>query len=241
MDRSPTHRSRRAAALVALGLLLGACLGPRPGPDDWQQIGFRTPEQTFHTFKTAFATQQYDLEYRCLSEALRSSENLDGIGYRILRDQMAREIPGFSYLSRARVQGRVDLGEGRVGLVARIQVAWIERWFLVELVREEFFELYRDGERLTDGYANFAEDTFLFDDRYPQDRVWAYVELESGLGSPDFELPDGASGLTPIRLSELVVGQEWKLFEVVPLAPEEAAQLLEGATESETGEAKPAT
>lgn len=244
MDRSAHTTPLRACLLAALGLVLGACLGPRPGPGDWQRIGFRTPEQTFHTFKTAFATTQYDLEYRCLSDALRAREGLDGFGYRNLRDRMAEEIPGFSYLSQAKVQGRVELGDGRVGLVARIKVLWIERWLLVELVREEFFELYRDGERLTDGYIDFVEDTFLFDDRYPADRVWAYASLEDGLGGVDLELSEDDEGLTPVRLSEFVVGQEWKLYEVVPLTAEEAQALLDRTTDrraevSGSGEASP--
>ena len=239
--RTAPHASRplRGALLALLGLLACGCLGPRPGPEEWQAIGFRTPEQTFQTFQTAFASGQLDLEYRCLSEAFRAEQGVDSYTYRILRERLAEEVPGFSFLSRARIQGRVELGEARVGLVARVRVLWIERWLLVELVREDFYELYRDGERLTDGYASLGEETFQHDDRWPTPRVWAYVELDDPLATPDLGLPADASGLTPIELSELVVGQEWKLYEVLPLTPEAAAKLLDPGTEPEPGASRP--
>ena len=106
-------------------------------------------------------------------------------------------------------------------------------------MREDFYELYRDGERLTDGYASLGEETFQHDDRWPTPRVWAYVELDDPLATPDLGLPADASGLTPIELSELVVGQEWKLYEVLPLTPEAAAKLLDPGTEPEPGASRP--
>jgi hypothetical protein len=134
----PTHALRRSARRLAAAVLTGltaSCLATGPSPADWQAVGFRTPEQTFRTFRTAFATEQLDLEYRCLSDAFRTREGLDGFSYRQLRDRLEQEIPGLHHLSRAEVRGRLERGPDRVALVARVAVLWVERWFLVELVR----------------------------------------------------------------------------------------------------------
>jgi hypothetical protein len=216
----PTHALRRSARRLAAAVLTGltaSCLATGPSPADWQAVGFRTPEQTFRTFRTAFATEQLDLEYRCLSDAFRTREGLDGFSYRQLRDRLEQEIPGLHHLSRAEVRGRLERGPDRVALVARVAVLWVARWFLVELVREEYFEVWAGGERLFDGYTDF-EASLRLDERGARPWLWAAVPWEPPLtpGAPE----------EPAELSQVVLGREWKLDGLEPLEAEQAFRIL---------------
>lgn len=204
--------------IPTLALGLASCLSARPGPSDWQEIGFRTPEQTFHTYVTAFATDQLDLEYRCLSSGFKERNQIGGYTYRVVRDRLEDEIPGFGFLARAEVRGRNAVDDAHVALVARVGVAWIERWFLVELVREDYFALFRDGELYFDGFAPFDAEHLSIDTRWDPDRLWAAIDLDDPLGELDLE--------DPTQLSEVTVGREWKIDNLEPLTPEQAAERL---------------
>jgi hypothetical protein len=210
----------RRALAGALGLLLalGACRTPQPTPADWRATGFRTPEQAFRTFRTAFATDQLDLEYRCLSTGMKQRRGIDSLGYRLLRDQLQREVRGFRSLAAAQVQGLVPLGPERVGLVARIEVLWIERYLWVELVREDFFEVYRDGVRWRDGYLEPFEQALTLDESDQPPLLWVAVPLVTAFGSPE--------PLDLAQVSEVVVGREWKIDELAPLDEEQARARL---------------
>jgi hypothetical protein len=60
--------ARMRSPCLAILLLLGApaslsCRAPRPAPEDWLSVGFRTPEQAFESFRTGLRADHPALEY----------------------------------------------------------------------------------------------------------------------------------------------------------------------------------
>lgn len=214
-------RSRRVLVLVlALLAPLAGCLTPHPTAADWLDIGFRTPEQTFGTWQTAFATDSEDLEYRCLSVAMKQRLGIDSATYRIARDELLRSVPGLKRVAAAEIRRAWALTEERWRLVAQVEFLWIDRFIQVDLVREEFFELYRGDRRVLDGLIDFDAIVVLDDSTEPP-ILWAGVDAADPLGL--------APAVTPATVDELRVGREWKIDALVSLEERAAEALLAAA------------
>lgn len=192
------------------GLLLALCLGgpgiagcrvPQPTPEDWQAIGFRTPEQTFHTFLTALAADQADLEYRSFSVGFRrrglGTGPVTQLGYRVFRDELAHEEPWFRHVARARVVSSRPLEDGRQRLEAEVSFLWSHWRFAVDLVREDYWELWVGDERVDDAAASFDEHVAV------AGTLGGERELEVRVPLNDWVEPE--------RLGEVRVGREWKI------------------------------
>lgn len=207
--------------LATLPLLLAAasCWAPQPRPEDWLQVGFRDPEQTFRTYQTAFATDQVDLEYRCLSVGMKQAQGIDSATYRIARDELLGSVPGLKRVAAAKIRRSWPVDDGRWRLIAQVEVLWIDKFLLVELVREEFFEVYSGNERVLDGFADFDELVILDDSTEPP-ILWAGVDAADPLGLQP--------ALDPASVDELRVGREWKIDSLVPLTEADAEALIEG-------------
>ena len=185
----------RAGILALLAAAPTACFAPRPQPDDWMAYGFRSPEETFRSFLTALAGDRPELEYRCLSQALKRREGGTLLGYMRLRDELFDEMPWLKAAARAEVEQVEPLGRDRARVHARVDWLFWDEAFEVVLVSEEYFELYRGAERVEDGFHAFA----------PQ------VQGEVLLAAVPAPTEVGLAEITEIRH-----GREWKIDAIRP-------------------------
>jgi len=194
---------RRLAVALLLGGLAGTgCRVPEPTPADWQAVGFRTPEQAFHTFRTAIAADQSDLEYRSFSSGFKRRGLGDGavtqLGWRLFKAELEREQPWFRHVARAEIESSEPLDEGRHRIVAVVGFLWNEWRFELDLVREDFYELWSLGELADDDAARF-------------DELVRVAEAVSG-GGKDLEVTVPLNDwVEPGELDEVRVGREWKI------------------------------
>jgi hypothetical protein len=200
-----------SALLILSGATAGGCRLAPPTPDAWLAVGFRTPRQSFATFQTALRADLPDLEYRTLAQELKAAEGINQLAYRTFREELFGENPWLRYAAEAKVIGESHLAADRVRLVAQVDKLGIRRSFTVDLVREDFYEVYEDGELLDDGFASFSRSAS------------SPAAGELALSLP---LPFGAD---VSRLSEARLGREWKIAGFADLPDEEPAAESEGA------------
>jgi len=196
------------AALYAAGVcawaLLAGCLAA-PTPEAWLAVGFRTPEATFRTFQTALRSDQAQLEYLCLGtdfkrRLARELGSVSLLGYLEYRRELFRAQPWLKWAATAEIREVQRLSEHRVRLVAEVDTWLHDETFAVELVREDFWELYVDGQRRHDDLAS-----------------WRGLARErEGALSVSVPLPEG---LSAAEVSELRAGREWKVDAFLEVAP----------------------
>ncbi|MEM7308717.1 MAG: hypothetical protein AAF682_18690 [Planctomycetota bacterium] len=183
-------RHARAGILAFAAFVGGSCLAPEPTPEDWLGYGFRRPEDTFRAFLTALAGDRPELEYRCLSNALKKREGGNLLGYLVLRDQLFDDMPWLKAAARAEVEEVEYFGPDLAQVTARVDWLFWDEVFTVVLVREEYYELRADGELVGDDYYPFEP---VNADGYTVIRVPA------------------AEDFAPDELSEVRLGREWKI------------------------------
>ena len=198
--RPSSTRALSHRLLCLLCLSLACCAAPLPKPAEMLTVGFRSPRQAFETFRIASRAGLRELEYRCWSGDFKERNGLGALTYREVRDQMMAEqgLIGRAVLARAIWKAEVDeltyLGPGRVRLRAR----YAGHTLNIDLVREDFWEFWEGDQRLADG------------DEYAFEALTSTVEDEAGnllfQGLAPLDAPDYGD-----RISELRIGQEWKL------------------------------
>lgn len=189
MRLATLHRTTTAILLAAAAT---ACCGtPRRTAADWLAAGFRGPEQAFHTFQAAFGADELDLEYRCWSAGFKRREGVSQLAYREFRVQLLRDRPSLRCVAAAEIVATERVADDRCRLRARISTLFAHVELAVELVREDYWELWSDDRRVADDAADYA----------------TLLEPDGGL-PPGLALPPGvdASSVTEIRL-----GREWKI------------------------------
>lgn len=161
-------------------------------------VGFRDPQQTFATFRTAFRGNLTDLEYRCLSAGFRERQQLSQFGYRAFRDELLATIP---LLRWALYKSVIEKAEVISPRRARIEARAGGYTLVVQLVREDFWEIWAGSQR-RDG------DEAAVDDAFAQGYLTRVPDPPRVVGQAPLSRP----GLSE-RLTELRVGQEWKIDE----------------------------
>lgn len=193
------HGTRPALwLLLLLGLLGMGCHTPgRLAP--FEELGFRSPEQTFRTFQAALAHDRIDLEYRCLGADFKRANGLSQLGYRSFRAELLEAQPALKRLAGAQIVASEPLGPDRWRLTARVRVLWKRVDVVVDLVREDFAEVWERAERLWDDAVDWDEVIFVEhdDSTWPPRRLTAHLPLEEGLD--------------PATWTELRLGREWKI------------------------------
>jgi hypothetical protein len=191
----------RAGIFLLAALPLAACLAPEPEPEDWLAYGFRGPEEAFRSFLTALAGDRPVLEYTCLSQALKERQGGNLLGYLTLRDELHRKMPWLKAAARAEIEEVERLGQDRARLVARVDWMFWDETFAVQLVAEDFYEFWAEGERVEDGFYPFA------------------LRAERGNAVARVPAPEEAD---LDSISELRLGREWKIdsFELPDEAPQ---------------------
>lgn len=198
----------RLAILVAL--LTAACAGPDVRKE-LSQAGFRSPEQTFDTYRAAFLSDLIVLEYSCLSSGFKRANGINITNYGEAREILLRDQAFLRFgLSRAEVVKLEALAENRVRLHIRSESLFHEVHFACELVREDFYEIWAGGERLQDDHLERFSNAFRITpdaDGSPVAQSW--VPLEESIQAT--------------HISEFRVGREWKIDFLSLLDPAQPA------------------
>ncbi|MFT4542895.1 MAG: hypothetical protein ACI841_004274 [Planctomycetota bacterium] len=186
---------------LLFGLTLGAsCAIPGPKPEEMLKVGFRTPLQAFESFRLAVRGELKELEYRCWSFDFTERNRLGQMTYREVRDEMmyAQGVFGRAVMGRALWKAEVieviPNGQDR----ARVRARYRSHTLWVDLVREDFWELWGGPKRLDDsGEMRWEDLTASGPDQYDQPVFQGVVPLKS------FDIEN--------QITELRIGREWKL------------------------------
>lgn len=179
------------AILLPAWALAAGCLAA-PEPEDWLEVGYRTPEQTFRTFQTGLRSERPELEYLCLSSGLKQRLGASLLAYLEFRRELFRSQPWLKLAAKAEVEQRLELADGRVRLVAEVDTWFRDETFALELVSEEYYELWVDGVRIDDDTVE-----------------WRRIAREKdGHLVVTIPLPDGRG---VAEIGELRAGREWKI------------------------------
>jgi hypothetical protein len=161
-------------------------------------VGFRSPEQAFHSFQVAVRMNDPDLELRCFSGGFRSRNRVSQLTWREAREELYERMPWLRYgIATAEVQAR----EVR-GAEAWLRVEAGGRELRVGLVREDFAEAWSGSERILDEEVDWQAATGV---QQGGERTWVFGRAA---------LPAGADAA---RLTELRLGREWKIDDVQPV------------------------
>jgi len=177
-----------------------------PRAEDWLDTGFRSPEQAFGTYRTAFAAGARSLEYRCLSDRLRRELGATELAYREFRAELERREPWARCLARAQIVATERLAPDRARILAEVRVLLVRRRFLVDLVREDAWEIWDERGLVDDDFASLDE--LLGPDH------------ESGVLV--LELPT-TTDLAPEALAEIRVIREWKIDGFAEVADDDSS------------------
>lgn len=191
--------SRPLSLLAALALLTASCVAPPTGAD-YLAVGFRTPEQAFKSYQTAMAGDQIDLEYRCLGQEFRRANELDGMTYRVAREELLSANPFLKWVARGEIIESERLAPDRHRLLVAVKVIGEER-FWVELQREDYFEAFVEDRSVFFGFERFEDHVFVD----PEDPSLVY-----GFAQAPGEVD-------PSRLTELSFGREWRIAGFAPV------------------------
>lgn len=204
-----------AAALGwALCLSLAGCISP-PDAEALLAVGFRSPEQTFETFKTAVRGDLATLEYRCLSAGFRSANNLSAHTYVTAREELLRENPFIKWVARAKIEKSETRGDRAHYIEAVIDAKVTSRRLGLWFVRDDAVEIYggdpgHRGELIFDDYVDF--DDVL--------RV-----LEKGDGTWELQARERFTPYDPDadvrRIGEVRFLQDWKIDSLEVLGDDE--------------------
>lgn len=184
-------RASSYAVLVSAWALFASCLAA-PCAADWLAVGFRTPEQTFRTFQTGLRAELPDLEYRCLSADFKRRAGAGQFAYREFRRELFRSQPWLKWAARAEVERVVEVAPDRMRVEAEVDTWFHDETFVIEFVREDFYELWVGDRRVHDDFADWRE----------------IAGAEDGALVVRVPLP---GGLDVGAIGELRAGREWKI------------------------------
>lgn len=179
------------AVLVPAWALLAGCLSA-PTPEAWLAVGYRTPEQTFRTFQTGLRAELPDLEYRCLGGELKRRTGGTLLGWLEVRRELFRSQPWLKLAALAEIRDVREVAPGRVRILAEVDTWLHDEAFEVEFVREDYYELWVDGRRVSDDLEPWRRLA-----REKDGALVVSVPLPEGLGAAE--------------IGELRAGHEWKI------------------------------
>jgi len=184
----------RALPLLLAPTAAAACCVAPPETLDLLAVGFRTPEQAFASFRTAVRADDPGLLRRCLSADFVARNRLSEQVFRTFWEKLEKDQPLLRKgVADAEPKGPADVRSGR----ARIRAESHGKELLVELVREDFCELFAGDEKLVDEAAPFRERAGVQPASDGTSWVFGRMPLPSGVAAE--------------RVTELRVGREWKI------------------------------
>lgn len=175
--------------------LSGCCLFiPPPDAQELLSVGFRTPEQTFHTFQIGWRADEPDLERRCLSSGFLERNRVGKLAYREFRERLAADQP---LLRKGIADARIREPAERHGDRARLTTRSHGRILRFDLVLDDYCEVWAGDQPVIDDYLGFGEHTGIQEGAGGSRWVFGRVEVPAGQ-----ELES---------LTELRFGREWKI------------------------------
>ncbi len=207
-------------ALIVVSTATSSCIGTRHTPEQLTQVGFRTPRQTFETFQAALDYDLLSLEYRCLSADFKKRNDLSDLGYREFREELAKREPFLRLAAHATIVKEWDQGSREHWIEIEVS-GWLgvgRRTARLRLVREEFWEIYADGEPWLDHSLDRSRSSRDLPAKFGganDPRISASVPV-------DPQDVDDAIARTKkdwSQLSEFRVGYEWKIDDLIDSTP----------------------
>ena len=185
-----------AALLGTVQAAAGCCLVRPPHARELVEIGYRTPEHAFRSFRTAFAADLPDQEFRSFSHAFRRREGLSLNNYLEGRRRLLAERPWMVLMAHAEVESSERLDERAHVLVCKVH----GRRIAFELVRQDVWEMWSGRELLADGFVDFGSDV-----RASPGRDGGRLTAEARVDPLEYP------GVDLGRVTEFRVAQEWKI------------------------------
>src|SRR5262249_15465302 len=142
--------------------------------------------------QTGLRAGEPDLEYRCLGSDFKRRAGISQLAYREFRRELFTRQPWLKLAARARIERVIELSPERVRLEARVDTWLHDERFAVEVVREDFYELYAGEKRVADDLLDWR--------RMARARDGALIVT----------VPLAAE-LPAAELGELRAGREWKI------------------------------
>lgn len=182
------------AAIALVVSTSAACVSP-PTAEDYLEVGFRSPEQAFRSFQTAMAGDEIDLEYRCLGRDFRLANGIDGMTYRVAREELFKQQPFIKLVTQGEIIGSERLDAKHHRLTIQVKNWFVNETFEVDLVREDFMEAWSEERSLFFDFASFDEHVFTDEDN--PSLLYAIAQAP----------PD----VPPSSITELNFGREWRI------------------------------
>ncbi|MDF1798188.1 MAG: hypothetical protein P1V81_03355 [Planctomycetota bacterium] len=209
--RPRSHAPRSPWLLVLIAGLMASCVSP-PTAEELLDVGFRSPEQAFRTYQTAMAGDHLDLEYRCLSAKFRADNQIDGLVYRLGREELLKRQPFVKLLADGKIEASRELAPDLVELEVKVSAMFVTKRIRVWMVRVDYYEAWRGEQLAFDAFANFQDHVFL--EKGDPDQMFGIVAVPEG--------EDGSS------VTELRFGREWRIagFELMQESPDPTADSI---------------
>ena len=183
----------RARALALSVLALSACRVSPPTAAELLAVGYRTPQQTFATFQTGIRAEEPDLQRSCFSARFLAENRLSKLNWREYIDVLREREPLLRYgLAEARVEEPVERSGTRARLTARTH----GRALVLDLVLEEYFEVWSGPELVADGDV--------------VERIGIQETADGGRWLYG-QVPLGERAIAPAQVTELRLAREWKI------------------------------
>lgn len=218
----PRRRPLAGGPWLGLLLLLAGCNVPAPTVRQGLDYGFRTPEQTFRSWRTAVQGDLLVEEYKTLSKSWRARNGGTSLfTYSEARDTVLERYPQLRWaLYRAKEPEVLARGERVALLQSRVPgPLWFgDKWLVVQLVREGFWDVWVDSDPYQPIDGRTVRDivdsqNLYFSDKQGTPLLYGIVQVQ----------PDDAKW--PAEVGLLQVGWEWKIddFQLLdePMAPED--------------------
>jgi hypothetical protein len=185
-------RSFPAGILLLAGL--AGCTSI-PTPAEMLATGYRSPEQCFRTFQCAVRADEPLMEYRCFSEHFRSEHHVSQWAWREIREQLWGQVGMRWAVAKAKPDAPARIS----GRHAWMEVGALGKRMKLTFVREEAGQLWSGETLLSDDALDFHSHSGA---------------QEGGLFYGQVPMPPGCE---PGTVTEMHLGQEWKLDELEPL------------------------
>ena len=195
-------------------ILVAGALGcvSLPSPQEMLDTGFRSPEMTFHTFQMGVRADLPGLEFSCLARSFRARHDLSQLAYREFRErELEGQLAFWLGIPDAGITESVRLSRDRHLLRCESHGEAFE----VELVREDFWQLWVDGQAVADEAitrGSFGDWTEVYEDG-GETYVFGQAQLPP-------RLADVAATELDANLTEFRLGREWKIDDFRASVPE---------------------
>lgn len=184
---------RLGLALCCMAVLgTVGCVSP-PSIREVLDVGYRSPEQCWHSFQTAVRADEPALEYRSLSQRLIAERGLSQLVWREARAELYAPLGTRFAIAKARPLGPATVQGDRAELV----VEALGRRVRLRFLREDFRSLWAGEQLLVDENASLEGSSGV--QTAADGQRWFYAQIP---------LPADSE---PSRVSEMHLGREWKL------------------------------